>query len=38
MGGLSKLAGLFFIAFALVSCGNNDEEKAAENRPPIPGY
>jgi hypothetical protein len=38
MGGLTKVAALIFIAIALVSCGNKDEEKAAENRPPIPGY
>jgi hypothetical protein len=38
MGGLKKIAALIFIAAVLAACGNKDEDKAAENRPPIPGY
>jgi hypothetical protein len=29
---------LWLAAFALSACGERDEEKAAQNRPAIPGY
>ena len=38
MGGLKKLTAMLLLAFALFGCGEKDEEKASQNRPPIPGY
>jgi hypothetical protein len=38
MGGLLKVTAIVLIAVTLLSCGAKDEEKASENRPPIPGY